>query len=83
MDFLSRMENTLVQKYDTLYQAMYDYFTMYHSDVDQKKEKIESSKDIISRLSALYVAKEKENFKKEKLKEIHEWLKQFFYFEKR
>lgn len=78
LDFLSKMHSTLNERYKILYDAMKEYFSIYHSRTFNKLAKMEKSKDILATLSALYVAKSKENYKKEILKENYDWLKQYF-----
>lgn len=78
LDFLSTIHSTLNEKYKILYEAMKEYYNIYHSRTFNKLAKMEQPKDIIANLSALYVAKSKENYKKYILKENYDWLKQCF-----
>lgn len=78
LSFLSNMESTLGIKYDDMYNAMKEYFNIFHSNTTNKLEKIQPHQDIISKLSALYVSKCKESFKKEQLENYYYWLTDFF-----
>lgn len=78
LKFINKMKEMLGDKYSLLYQSMREYFDIYHSRIDNKLEKIETSKDMIANLSALYVAKCKENYKKERLHELHDYIKDYF-----
>ena len=75
---LTKMEEVLGSKYEILYSSMKNYYRLYHSDISNKMTKLERVQDIISNLSALYVAKSKENYKKNLLIEYHEWIKPYF-----
>ena len=69
MPFLSAMKETLEDKYITLEKTMLDYYNVYRSNDNNNEnwKKIEGYADIISELSSLYLAKSKENYKKEML----------------
>lgn len=75
---LTKMEEVLGSKYEILYSSIKKYYRLYHSDISNKMTKLESIQDTISNLSALYVAKSKENYKKNLLIEYHEWIKPYF-----
>lgn len=78
MHFQSEMVETLDKKYKLLYEAMTEYHSIYHSNIPKKLELLQTSKNIISKLSALYVAKTKENYKKEKYDQYYDGLKNYF-----
>jgi len=78
LPFSREMESTLDDKYDDLYNAMQEYFNIYHSDTPKKLEKMQPYQDVIAKLSALYVAKSKENYKKERLHALYGWLQSYF-----
>ena len=78
IEIISELESVLDEKYDVLYSAMNEYFNIYHSAIPNKLEKIQSSKNIIAKLSALYVAKSKGYYKKSKLEELYDYIAQYF-----
>jgi len=78
LEFLPCMRSVLADDYHILYDAMYQYFNIYHNETDNKFDKIEVFRDTISRLSALYVAKSKENYKKKILKNCYEFIFDYF-----
>lgn len=79
LNFLENMEETLGnKKYNILLQAMEEYFNIFHSETADKIAKIQPSKNMIAELSALYVSKAKENYKKEELEDHYEWLRRYF-----
>lgn len=79
LNFLDNMEANLGnKKYNILLQAMEEYFNIFHSKTDDKLAKIQQSKDMIAELSALYVSKAKENYKKEEFKDHYEWIRKYF-----
>ncbi len=82
LDFNSRMQGTLNDKYNMIYNAMKEFFEIYHSDVSNKLEKLQPSKNIIAKLSALYVSKSKEDYKKEKIDDYNETIQQYFSLKK-
>lgn len=82
LDFNSRMQKTLDDKYNIIYNAMKEFFAIYHSDVDNKLEKLQPSKNIIAKLSALYVSKSKENYKKEQIDDYYEAIRPYFALKK-
>ncbi len=73
--FLKNMEEVLSSRYSVLEDAMADYFDSYHK---RKGEKIDSPRDTIARLSALYISKCKESYKKEQLAEYFRDIKEVF-----
>lgn len=76
LEFLDNMKNKLGDKYILLQDAMIRYHTLMHSN--ETLENIESVRDVISKLSALYISISKEEYKKE-VKEIYlEDVKEFF-----
>lgn len=80
LNFLPYMSDVLGKKYHTLYSAMMEYYDIIHSDLNEQYEKLETSRDIIASLSASYVSKVKENYKKEKLEEYRKSIYPFFSF---
>lgn len=76
--FLSNMSNVLGKKYDILYSSMMEYYDIVHGNSDDKYEKLEKFRDRIASLSAFYVSKVKENFKKEKLEQYRKNLFPYF-----
>lgn len=63
-ELLYFMKDTLGKNYNILYKAIVEYFNIYHSNDNNKIEKLLPSKDIISKMSSLYISKSKENYKK-------------------
>jgi len=78
MGFLDNIQEKLGDRYELLYQAMLEYFEIYHSEMDDKLSKLKKSKDIISKMSALYVAKCKESYKKERFNEFYDCIKDYY-----
>lgn len=78
INFLETMKEYLNEKYDLLCQAMEEYFTIYHGNMKNKLEKIEQPQTTIAKLTSLYVAKRKEQYKKRILNNFYDWLKPFY-----
>lgn len=79
LKFLEIMEDTLgKEKYQILSQAMKEYFNVLHSGICDKLSKIQKSKDIISKLSALYISIAKENYMKEEIENYYDWISPYF-----
>ncbi len=78
LSFLRNMKLTLADKYDVIYNAMQEYFNIFHSNTTRKLKKVQPYQDVIAKLAALYVSKCKENYKKNELKEYYEWIKEYF-----
>lgn len=78
LSFLKNMKSTLADKYDDIYNAMQEYFNIFHSNTTKKLEKIQPYQDVIAKLSALYISKCKENYKKNELEEYYEWIREYF-----
>lgn len=76
--FINEMKETLGTKYYSLYKAMNEYFNIYHSDIDDKIDKLSECKNTIASLSALYISIKKEKYKKEIINKNNKWLKRFF-----
>ena len=76
LSFMNNMKEALDEKYNLLIQVMEQYHSIIHSNT--KLKNIDYSRDQIAKLSALYVAISKENFKKEKLNEYFEDIYQYF-----
>ncbi|MGN1269208.1 MAG: hypothetical protein ACI4U0_06960 [Candidatus Aphodocola sp.] len=76
LDFLNKMQKALDDKYYLLLQAMEQYHSIIHSNIQLGN--IDFARDQIAKLSALYVSISKENFKKEKIEEYFEDIKQYF-----
>lgn len=76
LNFMDNMKEALDEKYNLLIQAMEQYHSIIHSNMPLSS--IDSSRDLIAKLSALYVSISKENFKKEKLEEYFEDIKEYF-----
>ena len=72
------IKEELGKKYVILYRAMEEYHKIYHSDSKSKLEQLQSSKDTISELSALYISKSKEKYKNRIMTSCYNWLKDFF-----
>lgn len=81
MYYLKNMKEILKDKYDNLDEAMKKYYEIYHSKEENKLEIIEPYKNVISELSALYVAKSKESYKKKILNELYNFIKPYFKIE--
>lgn len=76
LSFLEKMKDTLDEKYNILIQAMEQYHSIMHSNM--MLGNIDYARDQIAKLSALYVAISKENYKKKKLEEYFEDIKNYF-----
>lgn len=76
--FINEMKETLGTKYSSLYRAMNEYFNIYHSDINDKIDKLSECKNTIASLSAHYMSIEKEKYKKEIINKNNKWLKRFF-----
>ena len=76
LDFLNKMQTALDDKYNLLLQAMEQYHSIIHSNMQLGN--IDFARDQIAKLSALYVSISKENFKKQKLEEYFEDIKKYF-----
>ena len=76
--FITKMKETLGNQYDDFYQAMKEYFDVYHSDVENKTEKMKHAQDIISSYVTLYLNISKDSFVKQEISDYKDWLKQFF-----
>lgn len=74
--FLNNMQKTLDDKYYLLFQTMEQYHSIIHSNMQLGN--IDFARDQIAKLSALYVSISKENFKKEKIEEYFEDIKNYF-----
>lgn len=74
--FMDEMKTALGEKYNLLIQAMQQYHSIIHSS--SKLDNIGFARDQIAKLSALYVAISKENYKKIKLEEYFEDIKCYF-----
>lgn len=79
LPFLEKMKEVLEpKKFENLEQAMKEYIKIYHSNIEDKFEKLENSKNIIATLSASYVSKCKENFKKDCVSDLLDFLYEFY-----
>ena len=76
LEFLEKMKIALDDKYYLLLQAMEQYYSIIHSNIQLGN--IDFARDQIAKLSALYVSISKENFKKEKIEEYFEDIKNYF-----
>lgn len=76
LSFMEKIKKTLEEKYNLLIQAMEQYHLIMHSSM--MLGNIDYSRDQIAKLTALYVAISKENYKKEKLEEYFEDIKDYF-----
>lgn len=76
LGFLNKMQKTLDDKYYLLLQAMEQYHSIIHSNIQLGN--IDFARDQIAKLSALYVSISKENFKKEKIEEYFKDIKNYF-----
>lgn len=76
--FLPRMQTVLDAKYTTLHKAMKEYFEIYHSEEENKLQKLEQSKNTIAELSAKYVAKCKESYKKNIIEDCYKNMRKYF-----
>lgn len=76
LEFLEKMQKALDDKYYLLLQAMEQYHSIIHSNMQLGN--IDFARDQIAKLSALYVSISKENFKKEKIEEYFEDIKNYF-----
>lgn len=78
LDFTSNMKDILEEKYAILYESMKEYFNIFHSNTSNKLAKMEVSQNTIAKLSALYVSKSKEKYKKQELEAYYKWIKSYF-----
>ena len=76
LDFLSLMKDVLDEKYNLLMQAMSQYHSLFHSNIPLGN--FDFARDRIAEYSALYVSKSKEKFKKDKLDNSYESLRDYF-----
>lgn len=76
-DILEEMKEVLDDKYDLLEDAIIKYFELIHNP-PVTNSKLVPLTNIISELSALYIAKSKENFKTEKYNQICDRIKSFY-----
>lgn len=77
-DLLSNMRKILGPKYEELDIAMKSYFDIFHSRDSENLSLLEEPKNTISRLSALYISKAKENYKKNKMDYFYEVLEKYY-----
>ena len=73
--FLSEMKKTLNAKYEELEDAIMKYHYIYHKGKDTN---LKEYLDTISELSALYVAKKKEEYKRAFINESYTEIKRYF-----
>ena len=78
MGFVDNIQRVLGEKYELLYKAMLEYFNIYHSEMDDKLERLKNSKDIFSKMSALYIAKSKESYIKKVVNGFYDWIKDYY-----
>ena len=78
LDFMVDIEVYLEDSFRDLRDAMIEYFDIYHSDVEDKLEKMRPSQDKINYFVSLYLSKRKDNYIKIQLKLYSYWLRQFF-----
>ncbi len=78
LSFLDQMQSVLGKKGRLLVDAMKKYFAIYHGDNPNKVVSIQLYQNTIAKLSALYVAKSKEVYKKEKKRKAREWILPYF-----
>ena len=76
LHFLNKMHEALDDKYNLLLQAMKQYHMIMHSNIHL--DNIDFARDQIAKLSALYVSISKEKFKKERLEEYFDDIKECF-----
>ena len=62
LEFLDKMKSALDDKYNLLMQAMIEYHTIIHKNGNL--DQINQARDTIAKLSALYISKSKEDYKK-------------------
>lgn len=77
-DLCNEMKKVLGNKYPLLEEAMEEYDDIYHSSSEDKMDKIQRPMNVISRLSALYVSRAKEEYKKRLRDDLYDTLKRFF-----
>lgn len=63
ISLLSNMKSVLGSKFEKLEDAMKSYFDIFHSNDQNNLTLLEEPKNMISKLSALYISKAKENHK--------------------
>lgn len=65
-------------RYRELCSAMKNYIRIYHGNGKDKIKKIQRPKEVISNLSALYISKCKETYKKKKMEQCSDFLRCFY-----
>lgn len=75
---LDEMKRVLGKKYEPFYKAIEKYYSIFHSNVDNKLEKLKPLQNQISKSASLYISKSKENYKKLKIRKFQEKLKSNF-----
>ena len=78
MPFLSDMEDTLGDKYKILHNAMLKYFNASKNQKDNSENELIFNKNIIAELSALHIAKSKENYKKKIIEQSKNFIQPYF-----
>lgn len=74
----SRMKHVLDSKYKQLEIAMKSYFEIFHNNDEENLGLLEEPKNIISNLSALYLSRVKETYKKGQIKNFYNILSRFY-----
>lgn len=76
MDFMDKMKHVLGEKYNLLILEMEQYHSIIHNN--KELNSIDVSRNLIAKMSALYVSICKENYKKQKINEYFEDVKKYF-----
>lgn len=79
LSLIKKMKDVLDKKeISDLENAMKEYIAIYHSKAADKLEKLENSKNVLSKISALYVSKCKENHKSHVIDSLLRDLEDFY-----
>lgn len=80
--FLQEMKDILGEKYQMMDDAMQKYFNIHHGKTENKLKEQEKFRDIIAKISTLYISKSKEKYKDSKRKECYHTIDYYFQIKK-
>lgn len=80
--FLQEMKDILGEKYLLMDKAMQEYFDIYHRKTENKLKEQEKYRDMIAKISALYISKSKEKYKDRKMQECYRTINDYFCIKK-
>ena len=78
LSFFNNMTRVLDVKFLVLYDSIKEFHEIYHSNRNDKLNLIQNSKNTISKFSALYIAKCKEECKKNAMDVFYKYIKNFY-----